>query len=259
MRRPTVRLMACLAFVACASALPPYATHADEPKPGQQQAEKLKKQVVREVTLDYLLFLPQDYGKEQGKKWPLMLFLHGAGERGSDVNKVKVHGPPKIVQNKKDFPFILVSPQCPENKWWEPEEVVALLDEIQSKYKVDADRVYLTGLSMGGFGTWETATQYPERFAAIAPICGGGRPYTAARLKNIPTWVFHGEKDPVVPIKRSEEMVDALKTAGGDVKFTRYPDAGHDSWTKTYDNPELYEWFLNHTRGQKPEHAAAGK
>jgi predicted peptidase len=137
--------------------------------------------------------------------------------------------------------------------------VIALLDEVQSKYKVDPDRVYLTGLSMGGFGTWETATQYPERFAAIVPICGGGRPYTVARLKNLPTWVFHGEKDNVVPIKRSEEMVDALKKAGGDVKFTRYPEAGHDSWTETYNNPELYDWFLKHTRGQKAESAAAGK
>lgn len=258
MRRPTVRLLVCLgALVACF--VPSSRARADDPKPGQQAPAKLKKQIVREVTLDYLLFLPQDYGKEQGRKWPLMLFLHGAGERGSDVNKVKVHGPPKIVENKKDFPFILVSPQCPENKWWEPQEVIALLDEIQSKYKVDPDRVYLTGLSMGGFGTWETATQYPERFAAIVPICGGGRPYTAARLKNLPTWVFHGEKDPVVPIKRSEEMVDALNKAGGDVKFTRYPEAGHDSWTETYKNPELYEWFLKHQRGQKAESASTRK
>ena len=234
-------------------------SRADEPKPGQQQAEKLKKQIVREVTLDYLLFLPQDYGKEPDKKWPLMLFLHGAGERGSDVNKVKIHGPPKIVETRKDFPFIVASPQCPENKWWEPQEVIALLDEVQAKYKVDPDRVYLTGLSMGGYGTWETATQYPERFAAIVPICGGGRPYTARRLKDLPTWVFHGEKDDVVPIKRSEEMVDALKRAGGDVKFTRYPDARHDSWTATYNNQELYDWLLKHKRGQKSESAAAGK
>jgi predicted peptidase len=239
------------ALVAAACLFPPAARAAD-PKPGEQQAEKLKKQVVREVNLDYLLFLPQDYGKDPGKKWPLMIFLHGAGERGEDVNKVKFHGPPKVVEQKKDFPFVLVSPQCPEGKWWEPEEVLALLEEVQSKYKTDPDRVYLTGLSMGGFGTWETATQYPERFAAIAPICGGGRPFMARRLKNIPAWVFHGEKDNVVPIKRSEEMVDALKAAGGDVKFTRYPEAGHDSWTESYNNPALFEWFLQHKRG-KPQ------
>ena len=140
------------------------------------------------------------------------------------------------------------------------EDKQALVDDVLARHKAaDPDRVYLTGLSMGGFGTWETATEYPERFAAIAPICGGGRPYTAARLKKLPTWVFHGEKDPVVPIKRSEEMVDALKKAGGDVKFTRYPEAGHDSWTETYNNPELYEWFLKHQRGQKAESASATK
>ena len=241
----------CFAFALPALLIASLAS-ADEAKPGQQQAEKLSKQIVREVKLDYLLFLPQDYGKQADKKWPLMLFLHGAGERGSDVNKVKIHGPPKIVEQKKDFPFIVVSPQCPEGKGWEPEEVIALLDEIQSKYKVDPDRVYLTGLSMGGFGTWETATQHPERFAAIAPICGGGRPFMARRLKAMPTWVFHGEKDPVVPIKRSEEMVEALKAAGGDVKFTRYPEAGHDSWTETYNNPALYDWFMEHKRSDQP-------
>ena len=258
MSRNTVLLTACLAGLACFITSPTN-TRGDDAKPGEQQAEKLKKQIVREVNLDYLLFLPPDYGKEQGKKWPLMIFLHGAGERGSDVNKVKIHGPPKIVEQKKDFPFILVSPQCPEGKGWEPEEVIALLDEIQAKYKVDPDRVYLTGLSMGGFGTWETATQYPERFAAIAPICGGGRTFMARRLKNTPTWVFHGEKDPVVPIKRSEEMVDALKSAGGDVKFTRYPEAGHDSWTESYNNQALYDWFLQHKRGEKVDNTSSNK
>jgi predicted peptidase len=252
MRRLILILIPCIGILACfAAASRAMAEDNPQPKPGTQQPEKLKKQIVREVSLDYLLFLPQDYGKEPDKKWPLMIFLHGAGERGNEIDKVKVHGPPKIVEQKKDFPFILVSPQCPEGKGWEPEEVIALLDEIQGKYKVDPDRVYLTGLSMGGFGTWETASQHPERFAAIAPICGGGRTFMARRLKNLPTWVFHGEKDNVVPIKRSEEMVDALKQAGGDVKFTRYPEAGHDSWTETYNNPALYDWLLQHKRGEK--------
>ena len=215
------------------------------------QERTLKRRVVKQVSLRYLLSLPAGYERAKTRRWPLILFLHGAGERGDDVNKVKVHGPPKVVEQKKDFPFILVSPQCPEGKGWDPEEVIALLDEIQAKYKVDPDRVYLTGLSMGGFGTWETASQHPERFAAIAPICGGGRPFMARRLKPLPTWVFHGEKDNVVPIKRSEEMVEALKQAGGDVNFTRYPEAGHDSWTETYNNPKLYEWFMQHKRKEK--------
>src|SRR3954469_24984435 len=150
---------------------------ADE-QPGQT-ARVFEKQVP--VRLNYLLFLPEGYSNDSDKKWPLMLFLHGAGERGSDVNKVKVHGPPRIVEKRKDFPFIVVSPQCPADSWWRTFELNALLDEIQSQYKVDPDRVYLTGLSMGGFGTWELATQYPQRFAAIAPICGGGNPILVRR------------------------------------------------------------------------------
>ncbi|MGE5608986.1 MAG: prolyl oligopeptidase family serine peptidase [Bacillota bacterium] len=222
-------------------------------KPGQQ-AQRLEKQVA--VKLDYLLYLPEAYDKDSAKKWPLILFLHGAGERGSDVNKVKVHGVPKIVEGKKDFPFIVVSPQCPEDRWWEPFELNALLDEIMASYRVDADRVYLTGLSMGGFGTWDLAMRSPGRFAAIAPICGGGNPVMAFRIKDIPAWVFHGEADPVVPLQRSVEMVEALKKVKADVKFTTYPGVGHDSWTQTYENPELYTWFLSHRRGEKA--AASG-
>ena len=212
-----------------------------------QRPQTMRKQV--ELKLDYLLYLPADYGKEQGKKWPLMVFLHGAGERGTDIEVVKKHGPPKIVESKKDFPFIVASPQCPPNRWWQPHEVIALVDEVSQKYSVDPDRVYLTGLSMGGFGTWETAARYPERFAAIVPICGGGDPRRVRSLREMPTWVFHGDKDEAVPVERSVEMVDALKKAGNEgVKFTRYPDAGHDSWTATYDNAELYEWMLKHRR-----------
>ena len=218
-------------------------------EPGQSPQE-MKKQVT--VSQRYLLFLPPDYGKEKDKKWPLMLFLHGSGERGTDISVVKKHGPPKVVEQRKDFGFIVVSPQCePTAPGWDALTLKTLLDEVQEKYAVDADRVYLTGLSMGGFGTWETAARNPERFAAIAPICGGGDARRVRTLKDTPTWVFHGDKDPVVPVQRSIEMVDALKQTGNDVKFTRYPGADHDSWTVTYNNPELYEWFLKHKRGQK--------
>ncbi len=212
-----------------------------------------RKQITKKVSLKYLLYLPKGYGEKKDQKWPLMLFLHGAGERGDDLSLVKKHGPPKLIDQGKEFPFIVVSPQCPINSWW-PEQVdalTALLDEVQSKYAVDADRVYLTGLSMGGFGTWTLASRYPERFAAIAPICGGGDRYLVSRLKNVPAWVFHGEKDTTVPLQASKDMVDALKRAGGNVQFTTYPEAGHDSWTETYNNPKLYEWFLSHHRGEE--------
>src|SRR5262249_51338391 len=161
----------------------------------------------------------------------------------------KAHGPPKLVSQGKEFPFIIVSPQCPEGtRGWDNDTLITLLDEISAKYAVDADRVYLTGLSMGGYGTWSLAMAYPERFAAIAPIAAGGERRGLRRLKDVPAWVFHGAKDPVVPIKADQDMVDALKAAGGDVKFTIYPEAEHDSWTETYNNPQLYTWFLEHKR-----------
>jgi len=212
----------------------------------------MKKRITKTVAINYLLYLPKDYGKDGKKLWPMILFLHGAGERGDNLEAVKKHGPPKLVAAGKELPFVIVSPQCPGDDWWTSVEMVdtlsALSDEMVARHRVDPDRIYLTGLSMGGFGTWEMALTFPKRFAAIAPICGRGRPYQANRIKNVPAWVFHGGKDPVVPLKDSEDMVNALKKAGAkEVKFTVYPEAGHDSWTEAYNNPELYSWFLEHT------------
>lgn len=205
----------------------------------------------RQVNLEmsYLLYLPEDYGKTK-KDWPLMVFLHGAGERGSNLDKVKVHGPAKLVDQGKELPFIIVSPQCPPGKWWPNfiEKVMALIDETVESYNVDTSRIYLTGLSMGGYGTWSIANTYPERFAAIAPICGGGMSFVAHNLVDTPVWAFHGAKDDVVPLSESQKMVDAVNAAGGRAKLTVYPTIEHDSWTQTYENPKLYEWFLKHSR-----------
>jgi predicted peptidase len=216
---------------------------ASQSKP-TQKAETMEAQIP--VRMQYLVSLPKGYDKEE--KWPLVLFLHGAGERGDNLDRVKVHGPPKLIAKGKEFPFICVSPQCPKNRWWNPMELEALLDHVEKKYKVDADRVYLTGLSMGGFGTFALANHAPKRFAAIAPVCGGGDPIHALQISSIPTWVFHGAKDRVVPEQRSKEMVDALKKRKADVQYTVYPEAGHDSWTATYDNPKFYEWMLKQKR-----------
>lgn len=215
--------------------------------------------VTRTVDLDYLLFLPKGYDAKSTNRWPLILFLHGAGERGADVKKVAVHGPPKIVASRPDFPFILVSPQCPEGQSWSRDALLALLDDFISQHAVDTNRVYLTGLSMGGYGTWSLGLSHPDRFAAIAPICGGGERISvllgsrekAGALRSLGVWAFHGAKDPVVPIEESKRMVDALKAVGvKDIQFTVYPEALHDSWTETYDNPKLYDWFLQHQRGK---------
>ena len=201
--------------------------------------------------MGYLLYLPKDYDPKAA--WPLVLFLHGSGERGDDLEQVKKHGPPKLIAAGREFPFIVVSPQCPKDKSWEPFELTVLLDDLCEKYKVDPDRIYVTGLSMGGFGTWSLAAYTPKRFAAIVPICGGGDTAIARRLAHLPVWVFHGAKDTAVSLERSEKMVEALKQKGGNVKFTVYPEAAHDSWTETYENPELYTWLLEQKRAAPAE------
>jgi len=240
--------VACLAaMTGCALAGPKRIPAADV-KPGQY-AQVLETKGAGAVRIQYVLYIPQDYAKAK-EPWPLVLFLHGLGERAPDIEKVKKHGPPKLIARGKRFPFICISPQCPAKSWW-PKEVgalKALLDDVAVRYNVDTDRVYVTGLSMGGFGTWALAIDQPKRFAAIAPICGKGVPGKVARIKHVPTWVFHGAKDRTVPLKASEEMVAALKAAGAEPKFTVYPDAGHDSWTATYANPEFWKWLLAQRR-----------
>jgi predicted peptidase len=221
----------------------------DSIKSGGQHTRTFEKTITKDLNCNYLLFLPESYGEEK-KSWPLMLFLHGAGERGNDLKLVKKHGPPKIVEKQKDFPFIVVSPQCPKDQWWDEDldVLINLLDEIITKYDVDEQRVYLTGLSMGGFGTWALGSRYADRFAAIAPICGGGNLSMVLKLTDMPIWAFHGAKDNVVPMEQSEQMVNMINKRGGNAKLTIYPEAGHDSWTKTYDNPEFYDWLLSHQR-----------
>lgn len=219
----------------------------DSSRANAQSAHTLNREVTLEI--DYLLYLPNDYDATE-KDWPLLVFLHGLGERGPDLNRVKKHGPAKLIETGREFPFIIVSPQCVATGWWsyETEKVITLINEITETYRVDKKRVYLTGLSMGGFGTWAVAASYPDRFAAIAPVCGGGHIFVANNLKNVPVWAFHGAKDSVVPLERSQEMVDAVNSAGGHAKLTVYPQADHNSWTETYKNEKLYEWLLSHSK-----------
>lgn len=195
----------------------------------------------------YLLYLPEGYGDEP-KAWPMILFLHGIGERGTDLNLVRGIGLAKRVDQRPDLPFIVVSPQCPKDGFWDPAFLIGLVDEVIDRYGADPDRVYATGLSMGGYGTWLLAAQYPDRLAAAAPICGGGNPFSAGKLKHLPIWAFHGDADGVVHVSQSQEMVEAVKEHGGDARLTIYPGVGHDSWTRTYDDPAFYEWFLQHRR-----------
>jgi predicted peptidase len=217
--------------------------------PGEHRLN-FKAVVEKRVDLRYNLYLPQGYGEDPEKQWPLILFLHGAGERGNDLEMVKYHGLNKMLLGRPDFPFILVSPLCAEESWWTEhlDGLDALLDAVIDTLAVDEDRVYLTGLSMGGQGAWHLAIRYPERFAAIAPICGWGQTYLACNLKDVPIWAFHGGQDRTVPPAQSEQMVAAVNKCGGNAKLTIYPEAGHDSWTATFSSPELYAWFLEHSR-----------
>ena len=196
--------------------------------------------------LKYLRYLPKTFNEITSKHWPLILFLHGVGERGSEIKIVKRNGLPKTIDDGMSLPFIVIAPQCPKDTAWQIPELKMVLDDALEKYPVDESRIYLTGLSMGGFGTWRFAIEHPNIFAAIAPICGGGSKHHAHIIRKIPTWVFHGALDNVVPIQKSKEMVDELRRLRANVKFTIYPAANHDSWTQTYNNPELYKWFLKY-------------
>lgn len=242
---PKIQLMLRLAITAFALIFPSQVIAA-ESKPGRQIAHELKVKVgSTETTVDYWLFLPKSYDKK--KAWPLMLFLHGAGERGSNLNQVKKWGPPKRVVEEKDFPFVVISPQCPKNKRWNPAQLYSLVENVAASQKIDRSRMYCTGLSMGGYGTWAMIAKYPKLFAAVVPICGGGEPGTAKKITKVPIWAFHGGADRVVPPSRSQAMVDAIKKAGGTkAKLTIYPGANHNSWSKTYANEKVYEWLLSH-------------
>ncbi|MCU6798120.1 prolyl oligopeptidase family serine peptidase [Paenibacillus sp. WQ 127069] len=215
----------------------------------KQQECKLDKEITKQVKLDYLLYLPVGY-EETNREWPLILFLHGRGERGTDLSRLQQYGLPKLVEEQEDFPFIVVSPQCPLYTTWglESDALLELLDDVSARYAVDRSRIYLTGISMGGFGTWNLATDDPTRFAAIAPICSTGPTEKVHMLKDVPVWVFHGAKDTTVPVHHAEEMVEKLKACGGNPRLTIYPDADHAGLTPVFFNMEIYDWFLQHRR-----------
>ncbi len=199
----------------------------------------------------YLQYLPPGYRVEQ-RRWPLVLFLHGAGEVGDEVELVKQQGLPQRVANGWCPPFVLVSPQT-RTPPWNSDDLIALFDQIQQDLDIDADRVYVTGLSLGGAGTWALAAAHPDRFAAAVPICGYGDPETAGQLRSLPIRVYHGGKDDAVPLVCSQEMVDAVSALNGNVQFTVYPEAEHDCWTQAYASAELYDWMLSQRRPKQQD------
>ena len=216
----------------------------------------------------YRLLQPKNYDAKTKLKYPLVLFLHGAGERGADNKAQLVHGMADFAANKMmtDYPCFVVAPQCPTGEKWVdvdwsatkhdmPDKpaspmrlTLQLLDALQKEFSIDADRLYITGLSMGGYGTWDGIQRHPELFAAAVPICGGGDPKLAKKIAAIPIWAFHGDQDNAVKVERSRDMVAAIKEAGGSPKYTEYPGVGHNSWTATYKDPEMYKWLFAQRR-----------
>lgn len=222
---------------------------ADDPKPGQQVAQVFQNPKTQ-GSLGYLLYLPENYGAANQKS-PLLLFLHGAGERGKDIQLVKKHGPPKLIGQGQQMPFIVVSPQCPEQQRWEADMLLALLDDLSGKYAVDPAQVYVTGLSLGGFGTWSLVAAAPDRFAAAVPICGRADVATTVDpATKLPVWIIVGDKDNAQLVNNSLEMAAALQARNSDVKLTVMHGVGHDSWTQSYATPELYEWMLRHRKAK---------
>lgn len=216
--------------------------------------------------LKYRIFVPR--GIERAKRVPLVLFLHGAGERGTNNVAQLVHGVPQIIgySERTGEKAVVVAPQCPDGAQWvdtpwsAPSHVMnpvpsvnmskamALLDSLIAQYPVDRDRVYVTGISMGGYGTWDVAQRRPETFAAAMPICGGGDVSCASRLKNLPLHVVHGDADGAVPVKRSRDMATAVKAVGGDVTYVEIPGAGHNVWTRTYADDSVLKWMFGRSR-----------
>jgi predicted peptidase len=221
-----------------------------------QRAREFHGTVTREAQIKYLLFLPEGYNGNTDKRWPLIMYLHGGSRRGTDIEKLREpgYGLPALVEKNKSFPFIVLSPQCPEGEYWtDTDDLIALLDEVLKNYAADPRRVYLTGHSMGGRGTWYLAYEHPEKFAAIAPMSGLFLSTAwASRLKHMPIWAFHGEKDDIAPISDTVELLKALRDAGNkDVRFTALPDRDHFILDE-YENQALYSWFLEHKLNDGP-------
>lgn len=202
-------------------------------------------------SIPYVLYVPRNYTPE--KKWPVILFLHGSGERGTDGLKQSQVGIGTALRMFSErYPALVVMPQCaPGASWRGDMNALALkaVDQTMAEYSCDPSRQYLTGLSMGGFGSWLIATEDPKRFAAVVPVCGGGDPSMASRLKDVPIWVYHGDADQAVPVQRSRDMVEAIKAAGGTlIKYTELPGVPHNSWDAAYSDKALAEWLFAQKR-----------
>ncbi|MEN8790163.1 MAG: PHB depolymerase family esterase [Flavobacteriaceae bacterium] len=212
---------------------------------GQPDLLEGKLETINHETLKYYLYFPEDYKQETNKDYPLLLFLHGGGEAGGTLQNLQTGGPPKMIVEGKQFPFLILAPQHPDKRlFWNTRAVMQLLEHVLQEHRIDRNRVYLSGLSRGGTAAWELAVQYPDAFAAMAVVCGmTPLPYASWINKKMPIWVFHGQEDHIIDVEESEEMVNKLRQMGYEVKFTKYAAVGHEAWHLAYENDSLYNWF----------------
>ncbi|MFT5523323.1 MAG: putative peptidase [Pirellulaceae bacterium] len=233
----------------------------------RQRFEALVYESTFDMQLPYRLLKPKNY--DATKKYPLVIFFHGAGERGTDNFNQLVHGMSDFASDEvmQSHPCFVIAPQCPAGQMWVDvpwsldshtmpkkatpamRSTIELLDQTAAKYSIDTQRIYVTGLSMGGFGTWDAIQRYPKKFAAAIPVCGGGDTAEAKTIKSVPVWAFHGDKDNAVKTSRSRDMIAAIKKAGGEPKYTEYPGVGHNSWAQTYANRKVYDWLFKQRLG----------
>lgn len=203
-----------------------------------------KKEISTFEGMQFVISYPNEYRFEE--KYPVILFLHGAGSRGKKIESLLENPYFQITDKHNKFPFVTVAPQCHADTWFDLFEVLErFVKAIATMPFADSDRIYLMGASMGGYATWQLAMSMPEYFAAIIPICGGGMYWNASRLMNVPIWAFHGEKDEMVLPEESVKMINAVNRSGGHAKLTIYPEHTHDSWSDTYSNPEVFEWLIS--------------
>ena len=216
--------------------------------PGAQAATDTPVSLTLQATLRYWLYVPPGYAEQAEHRWPLVFFLHGSGERGRELQRVKAHGLPKLLEAGQAVPAIVVSPQCDDDLDWDPHLLHALLLALRTQLHIDPQRVTVTGLSMGGAGCWDWAMHYPEDLAGIAPVCGYSRPLRLARMRAVPVRAYHGSDDTVVRPDEQRELVNALRMDGGDADLTIYPGVGHDAWNPAYADPGLLPWLLARRR-----------
>lgn len=205
--------------------------------------------------LPYQLYLPPEYGVDTNQTWPLILTLHGASTRGDDPGAILKGDLPSVLEEGVEYPFIVVSPLCPRETWWSDHlaAIDVLLKEVCDRYAVDLTRISVTGVSMGAYGVWHLGAVYPDRFSALVPISGGaawfyGFPQRVRTFHNLPVWVFHGEKDPIIPLREAVALVEEMKAGGANPKLTVIPDGGHDIWRQVYHTPDLMTWLLEQKR-----------